>query len=78
MKKRRVYSSFKDNIWDVVLTDMQIIIKFIEGIRSLLCVIDILINMHGLFLWKIKKGITIVSAFQKFLNDSKEKQIKYG
>ena len=76
MKKRRVYSSFKDNIWDVVLTDMQIIIKFIEGIRSLLCVIDILINMHGLFLWKIKKGITIVSAFQKFLNDSKRKANK--
>ena len=26
--------------------------------------------MHGLFLWKIKKGIAITNAFQKILNES--------
>ena len=32
--------------------------------------------MHGLFLWKIKKGISIVNVFQKILNDSAEKPKK--
>ena len=40
-KKRRVYSSFKDNIWGVDLTDTQLISKFNKWIRFLLCIIDI-------------------------------------
>ena len=39
--KRKVYSSFKDNIWSVDLADMQLLSKFNKGIRFLLCVIDI-------------------------------------
>ena len=39
-KKRRVYSSFKDNIWCADLADMQLISKFNKGTRFLLCVID--------------------------------------
>ena len=33
--KRKVYSSFKDNIWDVDLADMQLLSKFNKGIRFL-------------------------------------------
>ena len=40
-KRRKVYSSFKDNIWGVDLADMQLISKYNEGIRHLLCVIDL-------------------------------------
>ena len=40
-KKRKVYSSFKDNIWGVDLADMQLLSKFNKGFRFLLCVIDI-------------------------------------
>ena len=40
-KRRKVYSSFKDNIWGVDLADIQLKSKFNEGIRYLLCVIDI-------------------------------------
>ena len=40
LKKRRVYSSFKDNIWGVDLADMQLISKYNKGIRYLLCAID--------------------------------------
>ena len=40
-KKRKVYSSFKDNIWGVDLADMQLISKHNKGIRYLLCVIDL-------------------------------------
>ena len=40
-EKRKVYSTFKDNIWGVDLADMQLLSKYNEGIRFLLCVIDI-------------------------------------
>ena len=39
--KKKVYSSFKDNIWGVDLADMQLISKYNKGIRYLLCAIDI-------------------------------------
>ena len=76
LKKRRVYSSFKDNIWGVDLADMQLISKYNKGIRYLLCAIDFFSNMLGLFLYKIKKGITIVNSFQKILDSSKKKKKK--
>ena len=40
-KRRRVYSSFKDNIWRVDLADMQLISTYNKGIGFLLCVIDL-------------------------------------
>ena len=40
-RKRKVYSSFRDNIWSADLADMQLISKFNKGFRFLLCVIDI-------------------------------------
>ena len=41
VKKRKVSSSFKDNIWSVDLVDMQLISKHNKGIRYLLCAIDL-------------------------------------
>ena len=41
LEKRKVYLSHRDNIWGADLADMQLISKFNEGIRFLLCVIDI-------------------------------------
>ena len=49
-EKRRVYSSFKDNIWGVDLADMQLLSKYNKAIRFLLCVLIFLVNMLGLFL----------------------------
>ena len=40
-EKRKVYSSFRDNIWGADLADMQLLSKFNKGFRFLLCVIDI-------------------------------------
>ena len=40
-EKRKVYSTFKDNIWGVDLADMQLLSKYNKGIRFLLCVIDV-------------------------------------
>ena len=40
-KKRKVYSSFRDNIWGVDLADMQSLSRCNKGIRYLLCAIDL-------------------------------------
>ena len=52
---------------------MQLISKFNEGFRFLLCVIDI----FSKYIWVIpledKKGITITNAFQKIVKRSNRK-----
>ena len=75
-KKRKVYSSFRDNIWGVDLTDMQLLSKFNKGYRFLLCVIDIFSKYAWVIPIKDKKGISIVSGFQKITDDSKGKPNK--
>ena len=52
---------------------MQLISKFNKGFRFLLCVIDIFSKCAWVVLLKDKKGISIVNAFQKIINDSKRK-----
>ena len=75
-KKRRVYSSFKENIWDVDLADMQLIRKYNKGIRYLLCAIDLFSKYAFVVPLKDKKRATIVNAFQKNLSNSKRKPNK--
>ena len=41
LKKRTVYSRFKDNIWGADLADVQLISKLNKRFRFLLCVTDI-------------------------------------
>ena len=40
-KTRKVYSSFRDNIWSVDLADVQSLSKSNKGNKYLLCVIDL-------------------------------------
>ena len=40
-KKRKVYSSFRDNTTDVDLADMQSLSKYSKGIKYLLCALDL-------------------------------------
>ena len=75
-KKRKVYSSFRDNIWGVDLADMQLLSKFNKGFRFLLCVIDIFSKYASVIPLKDKKGISIVNAFQIILKESKRKPNK--
>ena len=67
LKKRKVYSGFKDNIWGADLADMQLISKVNKGFRFLLCAIDIFSNYAWVVPLRDKKGISIVNAFQKIL-----------
>ena len=50
VKKIKLYSSVRDNIWGADLADMQSLSKYNKGIKYLRCTIDLFINMLGLFL----------------------------
>ena len=69
----KLYPSFKDNIWDADLADMQLIRTFNKKLRFLLCVIDLFSKYAWGLPLKYKKGVTIANAFQNILNDSKRK-----
>ena len=75
-KKRKVHSSFIDNIWGADLADKQLISKFNQRFRFLLCVIDIYSKFAWVIPLKAKKGITITNAFQKILDESNHKPNK--
>ena len=77
-EKRKVHSTFIGNIWGPDLADIQLISKFNERFRFLLCVIDIYSTYAWVISLKDKKGITITNAFQEILDKSNRKQIKYG
>ena len=71
-KKRKVHSTFKDNIWGADLADMQLISRSNKGIRSVLCVTDIFSKFAWVVPLRAKKGVSIVASFQSIL-----KRIKY-
>ena len=55
---------------------MQLISKLNKRFRFLLCVIDIFSKYAWVVPLKDKKGVSIVDAFQKILNDSNRKPSK--
>ena len=67
-KRRKVYSSFRDNIWGVDLADMQSLSKYNKGIKYLLCAIDLFSKYAWVVPLKDKRGISIVNAFQKIIS----------
>ena len=66
--KRKVYSSFTDNIWGVDLADMQSLSKYNKRIKYLLCAIDLFSKYAWVVPLKDKRGISIVNAFQKIIS----------
>ena len=75
-EKRKVYSSFKDNIWGASLADMQLTSKINKGFRFLLCVIDIFTKYVWVVPLKDKKGVSIVNAFPSIFKKSNRKPNK--
>ena len=66
-KKRKVYSSFRDNIWGIDLADMQLLSKYNKGIKYLLCAIDLFRKYAWVVPLKDKKGFSIINTFQKII-----------
>ena len=63
IKRRKIYKSFKDNIWRTDFADIQLISKYNKTIRFLLCVFDIFSKYAWVIPLKNKKGVTIVNSF---------------
>ena len=72
-KRRKVYASYKDNIFGAYLADVRLISKYNKEIRYLLCVIDI----FSKYAWVVSlKGTSIVNALQSILDNSKRRPNK--
>ena len=74
-KRRKVYSSFRDNNWGVDLADMQSLSKYNKGIKYLLCLIELFSKYAWVVPLKNKRGISIVNAFQKLISKRKPNKI---
>ena len=65
-KRRKAYSSFKNNIWGIDLADMKSLIKYNKGIKYFLWAID----LFSKYAWvvyasfKNKRGATTANAFK--------------
>ena len=66
--RRKVYSSFKDNIWGVDLADMQSLRKYNKEIKYLLCAIDLFSKYAWVVPFKNKQSSTVINAFQKIIS----------
>ena len=65
IKKQKVYSSFRGNIWGADLVDLQLISKFNKRIHFLLCFIDLFSEYAYVIPLKDKNVIAIINSFQK-------------
>ena len=63
-EKRKVHSPFIDNICGADLADMQLISKFNEGFKFLLCVFDIY-SKYPWVVTRIKKALQLLMLFKK-------------
>ena len=71
-KKRKVCSSFRDNIWGVDSADMQPLSKYKKGVKYLLCTIDLYNKYAWVISLKDKRGTSIVNAFQKIISKGRK------
>ena len=62
-KKRKIYSSFRYNIWDVNSPDMQSLSKYNTWNKYLMCAIDLFSKYAWIIPLKDKKGTSIINAF---------------
>ena len=74
-KKIEVYASFKGNIGESDLAQMESLSSINKNVKYILCVIDVLPNMHELPL-KDKKPKTVAHGFIEIVNESKCKPNK--
>ena len=63
--KRKVYSSFKDNICGSNLRDIYLTSKFNKGVMFLLCVVDILSKFAWAFFLKMHKVGLLLMDFKR-------------
>ena len=65
-EKRKVNSSFRNNIWSADLEDILLTSKFNKRICFLFCVIDILSNYEWIVPLKDKEELLLLMFFKNF------------
>ena len=60
-EKRKKHSSFIDNIWGADIADMQLLSKFNKRICFCCVLLIFIVSMLGLFLWKIKNVLQLLT-----------------
>ena len=68
--KRKVHSSFIENIWGADFAGIQFISKFNKRLRFLLCVIDTFSKYAWVILLKDKERIKITNDYKNFLKET--------
>ena len=68
--KRKVHSSFRDNIWGVDVADMRLLSRQNKRIKYLLYAIDLFSKYAFVVLLRDKRGASIVEGFNEIVNDS--------
>ena len=71
-KRRKVYSSFRDNIWGVDLADVESLSNYNRGIKYLLYAIDIFSKYALVVPLKDKKRTSIVNASHKIISKGRK------
>ena len=72
-KRRKVYARLKDNISAADLAEMGSLSSKNQGVKYLLCVVDIFIKYAWVKTLKDKKAKTAVNGFIEIVNESKRK-----
>ena len=72
LKKRKVYSSFRDNIWGIDLADMQSLSNYNKESKYLLCGIDFFCKCEWVIPIKDKKRTNIGNAFKKIISQGRK------
>ena len=75
-KRRKVYSSFRDEISGVDFADMQSLSNYNKGIKYLLCAIDLFSKYAWVVPLKDKRGISVANAFQKIISKGGQAESK--
>ena len=76
IKRRNVYTRFKDNIWAADLAEVESLSSKNKNVKYLLCVIDVLTNYARVKPVKYKKVKTVLNAFIEIVNESNHKPNK--
>ena len=67
-EKRKVYSSFKDNIWGADLMDMQLVSELYEIFYFSLCHMDSYSKYAWVLLWKTIRVLRLLMLFKNILH----------
>ena len=68
-KRRKVYATFKDNVWEADFAEMRSLSSVDKNVKYLLCVIDFITNYAWVKPLNDKKGKTVFNAFIEIVNE---------